>query len=248
MPPSTVTHVLAATCRCLTQDLNSPPAECDEPIEDLVTRHVVIMAFVEQRSQTPVGQERIRSVASPPCWSLHAGRFRAATWHDRASDMVWLLAAGIHREGSTDDAYRHFADLAASGCILPTADDVDRVLRRLVPSFDVVLRDEVPQLRQRALDQPATVHVAVLGGRIDVRVWYEASGDIGMLCIAIRTRMRPGVMAVPPGHIEAIWPAFFPSLNIDELDLSVRDLGGDPVRADEIAACELWRPHVRPIL
>jgi hypothetical protein len=57
------------------------------------------------RGREPDSGEPIAGLQQHVCKSLHAGRYRAATWYDREHDAVWLLAAGIHRADSQEDFY-----------------------------------------------------------------------------------------------------------------------------------------------
>jgi hypothetical protein len=48
---------LAATCRCLTEDLSLTAAECKCPVTELTGRHQVIDDFIKKRTDSPVGTE-----------------------------------------------------------------------------------------------------------------------------------------------------------------------------------------------
>jgi hypothetical protein len=55
--------ILATTCRCLTEDLAFPPADCERPITELAGGHQVVAAFIKKRSDSQIGTE-------PPIRSL----------------------------------------------------------------------------------------------------------------------------------------------------------------------------------
>lgn len=80
---------LGATCRCLTADLDLPAAACDTPITQLVDAHQVIADFVKKRGAQPVGAETITALLPKlVAYSLHSGRYRAATWYHEAADEI----------------------------------------------------------------------------------------------------------------------------------------------------------------
>src|SRR5438874_614878 len=115
------TAVLRVTRRCLVDDLEFGASDLDRPLEELAARHQMVRAFVERRSQSPVGQETIQGLTSRiVAYSLHSGEDRGITWHHVAAGIVWLLAAHFHRSGNADDAYPYFRRLDARGALLPT--------------------------------------------------------------------------------------------------------------------------------
>ena len=76
------------------------------PATDYREVHVFVTAFVERRSQSARGQELTNlPVTAASVYNLHHGRWRALTWHDEDSDVVWLLGVGWHESGSRGDAY-----------------------------------------------------------------------------------------------------------------------------------------------
>ncbi len=202
------TWTLAATCRCLTDDLKLDPVDCETPVEDL-TSNAVIAAFVHRRTQEPEGQERILNIPSSlTAFSLHAGRYRAATWYDHTNDVVWLLAYAIHRAGSSDDAYEYFAQLYEAEKLKPMVQDVVRVLRLRRPTFEQSATEELPALRRRALSTPGEAQEALLGRRVRVRVIFE-NGDEGVLTIAISSHREPHGPNLPPDVHAYLVAAFF---------------------------------------
>jgi hypothetical protein len=64
------------------------------------------------RSQDPKGVEKVQPLQNASeVYTLHAGRWRGATWHDLDNNTVWLLAGRLHRSGAPDDASPNFKDL-----------------------------------------------------------------------------------------------------------------------------------------
>lgn len=195
-------------------------------------------AFAERRAQSAEGQEAIQGLTSRiVAFSLHAGRDRGLTWHQEKADIVWLLAARLHRSGEREDAYPYFRQLDAAGRLLPTREDVVAALELEPPRLADVLQREIPSVRRAAQSSPGTISEALLAGRIRVRFVYE-DGDPPMATLAISQRLVPGLMEVPP-EWQLIVAAGFLSSTLAPEDLSfAADLAGDPLRDDEIAYCD----------
>jgi hypothetical protein len=151
--------------------------------------------------------------------------------------IVWLLAAHIHREGSPEDAYNVFEQLHRAGRLLPTRGDAERVISAREPRFEDITAQEIAPLVAQAHRNPGTIHEAVLGGRIPVRVLFE-NGEVGLLAVAISTRIRPGALPLPVEWLGIVVGAFFPRTPLQELD-GIADLAGAMLRPDEIGFCAL---------
>jgi hypothetical protein len=211
--------------------------ELEASLEELAQRHPIIRAFVQQRGQLPTGQEAIQGLTSKIiAFSLHAGEFRGITWHHERAAVVWLLAARFHRSGKPEDAYPHFRDLDAKGRLLPAREDLEALTRGQAETLARSLLYDVPRLRREADSQPGTVVEGVVGGRIGVRLVQEA-WDRPMLTVAISLRIIPGEMLLPPEWLISVAAAFFPELDANQLAVAF-DLGGRPIRPDEVAFCD----------
>lgn len=232
---------LGTTCRCLTEDLKLGAELCNVPITELADRadaHQVITDFVKKRSVHPIGSERINALLPTLiAYSLHSGRYRAATWHHEAAGIVWLLAAGWHEEGSADDAYPYFERLLGDGRILPTREDVEHVVYRRRFTFERALLTEAPRLRQFARDAAGVIQDGVIGGRIRVRVGFE-QGDPGLLYVAITQRLLPGDVPLPAEWLIQVLAAFFPGVPLEDVDY-VDEIVGRDLRLDEVGFCAL---------
>lgn len=225
---------LAATCRCLVEDFDLLPADCQCPITELAARHQVIADFIKKRSDSPIGTEPpIRSLLPKKvsAYSLHSGRYRGATWYHEKAAIVWLLAARWHEQGSPEDSYPYFERLLDAGRLLPVREDVIRVVESRRLTFERALIEQVPTVRSEALEQPGEVHDAVIGGRVRVRAVYE-NGETGILSVAIANRLLPGMMQVPPEWLVQILAAFFPGVPLAEIEYT-NELAGKAVRPDE---------------
>ena len=237
-------HVLAATCRCLQVDLTLDADACALDVEELRDRHPVIACFLDKRRETPIGQELIRQLAPRVmAFSLHCGRHRGATWHHEALGTVWLLAAALHRDDSPEDAYAHFARLRTGGTLLPTREDIQRQVDRRASSWATSVVTEVPVLRDQARSEPGIVHEVVLGGRVRLRVLYEA-GSPSILSVAIGQRLIPGSVGVPPEWQTQLLAALFPAASFEDIGW-IPELGtGHPLSDDEIGYCAFDEPGV----
>ena len=229
---------LRITRRCMLEDLQLEPEECSLPLDQLAERHPLVRAFAERRGKRVEGQEAIQGLTSRiVAFSLHGGRDRGLTWHHEKADIVWLLAARLHRSGDREDAYPHFRQLDAAGRLLPTREDVLAALEVEPRRLAEVLQQEIPPIKNAAQSTPGTICEAVLGERIRVRFVYE-EGDPPMATLAISQRLMPGPMEVPPEWQLIVAAGFLPSTSLPE-DLSfAADLVGEPLRDDEIAYCD----------
>lgn len=82
--------ILRVTIRCLVQDLGLSASDARRNVTEL--DHEVCKAFVSKRSQSTIGIEKLQPITTAAeVYTLHAGRWRGATWHDEASNSVWLL-------------------------------------------------------------------------------------------------------------------------------------------------------------
>lgn len=230
-------HGHAATCRCLTEDLGFSERDCERPIAEL-TSNKVVANFIAKRTDSPIGQEVIQSLAPRLiAYSLHSGRHRAATWFHEDLGIVWLLASRLHREGAKDDAYPYFARLLSAGRLIPTRDDIARVVRSRSQTFAQALVEDVPKLRESVLSRPDEIQEEVLGGRVRLRLLYEP-GDPSLLTIAVSQRLEPGAMALPPVWQVQLLAVMFPQTRVEEISI-VESLGSEGLRPNEVGYCAL---------
>ncbi len=170
-------------------------------------------------------------------FSLHAGRYRGATWHQERAGIVWLLAVGWHEQGSRQDAYKHFERLQNVDRLVPARKDVERVVAMRRPTFELALIEDVPGMRQEAITHPGEVCSHQIGGRVRVRVAYE-NGESGILYAAISNRMIPGDMPLPPEWHVQLLAAFFPGTSLADVEY-IDEIAGQAPRSDEDTFCAL---------
>jgi hypothetical protein len=217
VPEEPAQLILRVTRRCLLEDLEFGEPDFVAPLEELAQRRPIIRAFLTQRRERPVGQETIQGLTSKiVAYSLHAGEVRGLTWHHETGGVVWLLAARFHRSGKADDAYPYFRTLDAKARLLPTRDDLQALAQEQTNTLARSLLSDVRRLRREAESQPENVIRGEVGGRIRVRLCYEA-GDRPMLTLAISRRIIPGEMLVPPDWLMTVAGAFFPELPVERL-------------------------------
>jgi hypothetical protein len=229
---SAARYHLRATLRCLLEDLG-----VDVGNPNLVDQHEILRVFHTKRFNVPTGQETIGGLAcNAVVYSLHASRWRGATWHQESRETVWLLAARLHCSGEPDDAYPYFRQLAKSRHLLPTREDLEAAEDDLRQTLARSLRDEVPALLDMARSQPRMVLAGVLADRIDVRVIAEP-GDPSITTVAISQRIRPGEIDVPPDWVLIVAAAFLPGTPADRLSITW-ELGAEPLRPDEMGFCD----------
>lgn len=221
---------LRVTRRCAVEDLNAGP---DATVLELGQKHALVAKFRKMRSQHPLGVEKLRDVPSRlNIYNLHAGRQRGVTWYDEEYDVVWLLAAGFHASGASDDAYVHFVDLARAERLLPTVEDYEVVIRdhdaRNVP----LVLAQLSSLSRLAMSHPYAAHSLMLANDVRVTLRAEVVRDRGkvvaaelFLAIAV-TNLQPGWLAlirrgVLPIRESEIWEyaSDFPDRNYDPTEL-----------------------------
>lgn len=176
------------TLRCLQEDLrlDLPPVEVDIASLD----HPALRETRRLAPSAPRGQKRILSIDHPIVHRLRHGRWRGATWADREQARLWLCAAAQRQEGSSDDAFEHFAALHAAGRLLPDGDDRLRdALERNARIIDDAAK-EIPAVLERAFKQPGQDVSARFGEAVDARLQAGASGE--ELWVAIATQAPDG--------------------------------------------------------
>lgn len=171
-------------------------SRCDRDLERL-PRDIaddIVSRFVQGRSLVPDEGERIRDLADRPCYSLHAGRYRAATWYDRARDVVWLLAAGVHRDDSPEDFYQEAARLERSGQLYPTQADQARVesVRRAERLKGEAA--DLRRLREQALHTPGTGRLEYTSPHgLYAQIWAETVPGLALLALRVRIARLAGL-------------------------------------------------------
>jgi hypothetical protein len=105
------------------------------------------------------------------------------------------------------------------------------------PTFERALMEDVPGMRQEAIEHPGEVHSHEVGGRVRVRVSY-ANGDSGILYAAISNRLIPGEMPLPPEWHVQLLAAFFPGLPLADVEY-IDEIAGQAPRSDEDTFCAL---------
>ena len=226
------------TSRCLRDDLGFAEGSERRPTAELVEEDGtgLLAKLIERAAAGGEGQEPIQVLRPEiPAFSLHSGRNRGATWLHRAAGVVWLLAAGYHREGARDDAYDYFAQLKAAHTILPTTDDLETLERSRDRTLARAIAEEIPPLVDAVRASPGDVLEHALGGRVRLRLFYE-TGEPGLLTIAIDSVVQPGDMQLPADWVVVILAAVFPGWKLEELQV-VDDLGGNPRRESEMGFC-----------
>jgi len=91
------------TLRCYTEDLGFALPSLDQ---ELRADHLIAKELKSRAPTAPAGLKRILSIPAPLVYRLQRGRLRGAVWPDEPRRLLWLLAVGLRREDSSDDAYR----------------------------------------------------------------------------------------------------------------------------------------------
>ena len=230
-----VRRQLRVTIRCLEEDIEgTTAADAERPVEDLAPE--LVRKFVSMRSQDPKGLEKVQPLKNASeVYTLHAGRWRDATWHDRENEAVWLLAGRFHRSGAADDAYPHFKGLDAEGRLLPTVGDYELLLAIQIRSFVDDVMEKAPAILQEARRRTPAEVEAVLGTvPISVAVVIEDGIEFVYLAVMMSKWTEDG--PEPPANWTAIlWAAFFPWVTdpITEIDTDT-EMAGRPAKEGEL--------------
>jgi hypothetical protein len=129
--------------------------------------------------------------------------------------------------------------LDLEGRLLPTEDDFLRFTSLQAHDIATSLLADVPDMIAAAKNTPERILDGVVGGRIGVRLVYEAD-DPPMLTVAISQRLWPGQMQMPADWLIRVAAAFLPNTPAEELSYAW-DLGGHELLADEVAFCDFAR-------
>ena len=223
------------TIRCLDEDLEGTTAEdAYRPVGEL--DNDVVRKFISMRSQDPKGVEKVHPLEhASEVYTLHAGEWRGATWHDREHDTVWLLAGRFHRSGKAEDAYPYFKGLDADRRLLPTAEDYELLFSIQAGSFVDDVMGKAPRLLEEARGRsPAEVQAFVGTVPISVAVVIEDGIEFVYLAIMMSGWTDDGPEP-PPNWTTILWAAFFPWVNdvIAEIGYE-NEIAGRPAKDGEM--------------
>lgn len=227
--------LLRVTARCLDEDLDGTTvADAERPVGELA--HELVQKFVSMRSQDPKGVEKVQPLQNASeVYTLHAGRWRGATWHDSGNNAVWLLAGRLHRSGAPDDAYPYFKHLDADGRLLPTDHDYELLVLAQARSFADDVIDHLPS----ALDEARTrspAEVEVIVGTIPISIAVVIEDEMEFVYLAVRMSGWTDDGPQPPANWTAIlWAAVFPWVTDPTTEIGFEnDIAGRPAREDEL--------------
>lgn len=170
-------------------------ARCEEDLAAIEPDDALglIDKFEEVRSQAPEAGDLINNLTERPCYSLHSGRYRAATWYDAQLDVVWLLAARLHRSGDRDDFYAVAVGHEQAGRLYPTAKDYEDFA-------DDLHRDRLAQeamalraIRGEVLSTPGVgrrSYTSVDG--LYAEVWAEVVEELALVVVRLRLTRLSG--------------------------------------------------------
>ena len=220
--------------RCGVEDLGLSAHAVEGPVTEI--EHELVRKFVELRAQDPRGTQKVQPLDNASeVYTLHAGRWRGATWHDQANNAVWLLAGGFHRSGERTDAYPHFKQLDAAGLLAPTEEDYELLFHIQERTFaEAVLEEAEGLVRQARAVSPAEVR-SILGGTVPVSVVVLREADVELLYLAVSMRLEEGGLRPPAEWLPILWAAFFPWVEEPLTDLSPEEeIGGRPRMENEL--------------
>lgn len=224
---------LRVTLRCLVDDLGIDGANARRDVREL--DHVICRAFEAKRSQSPIGVEKLQPIATDAeVYTLHAGRWRGATWYDEENNAVWLLGCGYHRSGEKDDVYPYLKELDSKGDLFPASKDYELLFEFQDISFAQVLIADVPVLMDKARAHPGTEVTGLIAHRIRVSVVVEMADELEAWWAAVSMQLLPGESETPAEWLSLLLAAFFPDVS-NPLELqSAGKLPTRMARSDEL--------------
>lgn len=167
---------------------------CADDLEELpIEVSDTLLNKLAERQENPESGETIGCLKERTCYSLHAGRYRGATWYDRYRGVLWLLAAGVHRGDSPNDFYRVVERLETTRLLYPTERDYRR--------FDE--REALQLRRQEVLELRALRELVLLdpdGPRRHYRgpagllaeIWAESVPGLALVALRVRIHREAG--------------------------------------------------------
>lgn len=205
---------------------------CGRWADEFQNLHPVVAAFVERRQQNPEGIETTQlPVTRAVVYNLHNDRWRGLTWHDRESDVVWLLGVGWHEQGSRTDAYEVLKRRDVLGELMPTEDDyrdLEMPLEEL-ESFVTHVWEEVPELLLKAQNNPGLDAWDLIAGRLEVGIYWDkiAVDDqhLNEVWIAFKLPPRDGPCHLPP---QAEWLTVILGVIVPHNQSQNVDIGASP--------------------
>ncbi|MCA1706320.1 MAG: hypothetical protein LC808_24865 [Actinobacteria bacterium] len=203
-------YVLRVTARCLRDDLGVSELPLERAVEDIDNE--LVRAFIDKRGASPVGREKVQPLNSRiEVYSLHAGRWRGATWHDRKNGVVWLLGAKMHRSGDRDDSYPYFKNLDAGRRLVPVQEDYEAFFRFVEPTFVRALETEAPLLLSKSSENPGETVRGTIGHTVDVRLRIEPLDyELEIVVLEVGMDLRAGGLRPPAEWLVLLLAAFFP--------------------------------------
>lgn len=170
------------TLRCYSEDLCLALPSLQQELD---ADHPLVDELIDRAPTAPAGLKRILSIHTPLVYRLQRGRHRGAAWPDEPRAVFWLLAAGLRRAGSSDDAYCHFERVHDAGRLLPTDDDVARMRLEAAARRYRAFAAEVPALVSEARRHLGESVAARLGGDIPCRLLLVPGHDVDELWVAV---------------------------------------------------------------
>lgn len=187
----------AARNRCLVDDLGIDGANARRERREL--DHAICRAFEAKRSQSPIGVEKLQPITTDAeVYTLHAGRWRGATWYDvEENNAVWLLGCGSHRSGEKSDVYPYLKELDSKGDLFPASEDYELLIEFQDTSFAQALIADVPDLMDEARARPGNEATGLIAHRVKVSVVVEMADELEAWWAAVSMQLLPGESETP---------------------------------------------------
>jgi hypothetical protein len=127
---------------------------------------------------------------------------RGATWFDPESRVVWLVAAGPHRSGATDDAFQHFKRLREEERIYPEEADFEDLSEDRGKEFVERAEVGVPKLLSEAQE--------MLGQELELQIGNEPLSCVVYVVETLEERYFAVSGLIDPEEVELLKVLFAP--------------------------------------
>jgi hypothetical protein len=170
-------------------------ARCEEDIAAIEPDDALglIDKFEETRRQAPESGDLINNLTKRLYIFAAQGRYHAATCCDTQLDVVWLLAAGVHRSGDRDDFYTWAVGHERAGHLYPTAEDYEDFADDLHRDRLVQEAMALRAIREEVLTTPGAgrrTYTSMDG--LYAEIWAEVIEELALVVVRLRLTRLSG--------------------------------------------------------
>jgi hypothetical protein len=182
------------TLRCVMNDLGLAIPPVSEGLETLRSRSPIVAKFYDMAPVAPLNQDPVLSIRDTKVYRFKHRSHRVATWIEKDTDLVWLVAVAFRREDS-DDAYDYFEGLHAAGDLLPSPEDRLRYQAEETTRFLHTVTVQAPDIVEAAYSRPGQEIRVRIAGELDLAVCAVPSEGVWEVWLAVSKKKPDGSFA-----------------------------------------------------